>query len=119
DRQEQVLRLIERGMTNGQIATELGITLDGVKFHVSEILSKLEVGSREEAVAVWRSSRAPRGLSILSAPLLRWTVVGAAGGAGLILVVAVIAMLRGGESPERAEPGATATITLTADPTLT
>src|SRR5690606_34160008 len=60
DRQEELLRLIERDMTNGQIATELGIMLDGVKFHVSEILSKLEVESREEAAAVWSESQSTR-----------------------------------------------------------
>ena len=53
-RQREVLDLIARGKTNGEIAERLGITLDGAKFHVREILAKLGVESREEAAAWWR-----------------------------------------------------------------
>lgn len=53
-RQREVLDLIARGKTNGEIAEQLGITLDGAKFHVREILAKLGVDSREEAAAWWR-----------------------------------------------------------------
>ena len=66
-RQEEVMRLLKRGLTNGEIAEALGITLDGAKFHVAEIISKLGASSREEAVEVW-SSR----------PRSRWTVPGIA-----------------------------------------
>lgn len=48
-RQWQVLALLREGLSNEQIALCLGISIDGVKFHVSEILSKLGVGSRNEA----------------------------------------------------------------------
>jgi DNA-binding CsgD family transcriptional regulator len=51
-RQWQVLALLREGLSNEQIALRLGISVDGVKFHVSEILSKLGVGSRNEA-AQW------------------------------------------------------------------
>ncbi len=51
-RQWQVLALLREGLSNEQIALRLGISLDGVKFHVSEILGKLGVGSRNEA-AQW------------------------------------------------------------------
>ena len=47
DRQREVLRLMERGRTNFEIAQALGITLDGAKYHVSEILAKLDAASRE------------------------------------------------------------------------
>jgi DNA-binding CsgD family transcriptional regulator len=61
DRQRQVLDLIARGATNAQIAERLGITLDGAKWHVREILSRLGVETREEAADWWRSSgRWPR-----------------------------------------------------------
>ncbi|MBA4179671.1 MAG: hypothetical protein C0506_03695 [Anaerolinea sp.] len=53
-RQEEIIRLIQRGLTNGQIAELLGLSLDGVKWHVREILARLDVESREEAVAVWQ-----------------------------------------------------------------
>ena len=38
-RQREVLELMSRGKTNTQIGEELGISLDGAKWHVSEILS--------------------------------------------------------------------------------
>lgn len=51
-REREVLGLIRLGLTNEEIAARLGITLDGAKNHVSQILSKLGVSSREEAAAV-------------------------------------------------------------------
>ena len=44
-RQREVLELVACGMTNGEIATHLGISLDGAKWHVSEIISRLSVDS--------------------------------------------------------------------------
>ncbi len=58
-RQREVLKLVAAGKTNPEIAEQLGITLDGAKFHVREILAKLEVDSREEAAAWWRAERRP------------------------------------------------------------
>ncbi len=55
-RQWQVLSLLREGLSNEQIALRLGISLDGVKFHVSEILGKLGVSSRNEA-ARWAAER--------------------------------------------------------------
>lgn len=52
ERQPEVARLVERGLTNPQIAQELGITLDGAKYHVSELLVRLGVDRRED-VAGW------------------------------------------------------------------
>jgi two-component system, NarL family, response regulator LiaR len=49
-REKQVLTLLAQGMTNKQIAAALVISLRTVKFHVSSILKKLEVGNRAEAV---------------------------------------------------------------------
>jgi Bacterial regulatory proteins, luxR family len=46
-----VLSLIREGLTNPQIAERLGVTESAAKFHVSEILSKLGVESRQEAAA--------------------------------------------------------------------
>ncbi|MGH2626339.1 MAG: response regulator transcription factor, partial [Anaerolineales bacterium] len=61
-RQREVLALIARGKTNTQIGEDLGISLDGAKWHVSEILSKLQADSREEAGEYWRryNGLAPR-----------------------------------------------------------
>jgi DNA-binding CsgD family transcriptional regulator len=40
-RQRQVLDLLAARRTNGEIATALGISLDGAKWHVSEVMTKL------------------------------------------------------------------------------
>jgi DNA-binding CsgD family transcriptional regulator len=71
-RQWQVLALLREGLTNEQIADRLGISLDGVKFHVSEILGKLGVRNRNEA-ARWHDGRADRATASLgrNAPALR------------------------------------------------
>jgi DNA-binding CsgD family transcriptional regulator len=53
-RQRQVLDLLVRGLTNTQIAQHLGISLDGAKWHVSEIITRLGVDSRDEAAEYWR-----------------------------------------------------------------
>ena len=55
-RQWEVLALLREGLSNEQIALRLGISVDGVKFHVSEILSKLGVTSRNEA-AQWEGEQ--------------------------------------------------------------
>ncbi|HEY4669052.1 MAG TPA: helix-turn-helix transcriptional regulator, partial [Tepidiformaceae bacterium] len=56
-RQREVLELIADGYTNREIAERLGISLDGAKWHVSEIISKLGVQSREDAAQLWLRER--------------------------------------------------------------
>lgn len=51
-REREVLALMIEGMTNPEIAGELTISRSTVKFHVSSILSKLDVSSRVEAVTL-------------------------------------------------------------------
>lgn len=50
-RQQEVLELVREGHTNAEIARELGISHDGAKWHVSEIIGRLGVTTREEAAA--------------------------------------------------------------------
>jgi DNA-binding NarL/FixJ family response regulator len=50
DRESEVLVLIAHGMSNGEIAQELTISLDTVKSHAKRIFSKLEVRDRAQAV---------------------------------------------------------------------
>jgi DNA-binding NarL/FixJ family response regulator len=50
-RELDVLRLLARGESNGGIASELVIPTRTVKVHVSDILEKLRVGNRAEAVS--------------------------------------------------------------------
>jgi DNA-binding NarL/FixJ family response regulator len=49
DRELQVLKLIVKGMSNRQIADLLGITEPTVKWHVSILLSRLNVSDRTQA----------------------------------------------------------------------
>lgn len=49
-REDEVLQLLARGLTNRAIAHELGITQHTVKFHVNAIMGKLDAQSRTEAV---------------------------------------------------------------------
>lgn len=52
-RELEILELIAQGLTNQQIASRLTLTLQTVKNHVHRLLSKMEVASRAEAVAVY------------------------------------------------------------------
>ena len=48
--QQRVLQMLRQGMLNKQIAHELDVGETTVKAHVSEILRKLNVASRTQAV---------------------------------------------------------------------
>lgn len=73
DRETQVLRLISRGLTHGQIATRLGISPHTVDTYVKRLRTKLGVGNKAELTRVallgWHITRsepvtdprAPRG----------------------------------------------------------
>lgn len=52
DREREVLSLMAEGMSNPVIAEDLMVSRSTVKFHVSNILSKLNADSRTEAVAI-------------------------------------------------------------------
>ena len=49
EREIEVLRLLARGRSNKEIARSLGVHISTVKGHVSNILTKLDVGSRTQA----------------------------------------------------------------------
>jgi len=88
-REWEVLALLRERLSNEQIAERLGITLDGAKYHVSEILSKLGAKTRGEA-ALWQPAeprRWWRGLIALPTAAKiagTLTIIAAAGGLGAL-----------------------------------
>jgi DNA-binding NarL/FixJ family response regulator len=52
ERETEVLALIAKGRSNKEIATDLGVTEGTVKLHVTNLLAKLEVNARTEALVV-------------------------------------------------------------------
>jgi DNA-binding NarL/FixJ family response regulator len=50
DRELEVLRMAARGLSNRDIARELGISIRTVQTHLSNVFNKMGVGSRTEAV---------------------------------------------------------------------
>lgn len=131
-RQREVLALIAKGHTNAQIAEQLGVSLDGAKWHVREILSRLDVETREEAAAWWNREQAPwrrvaQGFGFGALPAIAGVV-----GATAVVVVAVVAAVvliasldRGGDAPVAVDPtetpvaDETPTPEIVATPTLT
>lgn len=110
DRQRHIMDLLAKRYTNQQIADDLGITLDGAKWHISEILQKLELESREDAADFWRvyngaPARLRRAVYVLAWEPLRWVTVGAAiaGGIAAAGVIGALLMRSDDESPS-AEP---------------
>jgi len=91
-REQEVLTLIREGLTNDQIATRLGISESGARYHVSEILSKLGVGSRHEA-AQWAGEVVQPRRFRLSLPHLSPMLL--AGGAVATAAVALVGLAVG------------------------
>ena len=94
-RQREVLQLVARGHTNGEIAEILGISADGVKWHVSELLTRLDMDSREELAQFWASengmrARFGRFAAALGGLVPLKATVGALGGFALLSGAALI-----------------------------
>jgi DNA-binding NarL/FixJ family response regulator len=51
EKEVEVLKLIAAGKSNRDIANDLSVSENTVKFHIKNILQKLSVGNRKEAVA--------------------------------------------------------------------
>ena len=84
--------MLRQSLTNDEIAQRLGISLAGAKYHVSEILGKLGVASRDEA-ARWEPSDRPWWTGA-AAPMawvwrrasVSWLATGAAGITAVLVV---------------------------------
>jgi two-component system nitrate/nitrite response regulator NarP len=55
-RELEVLSDLSSGRTNKQIARDLGVSLNTVKFHVRNLFQKLEVNSRSQAISLYLRS---------------------------------------------------------------
>lgn len=51
NREKEILELLAKGMDNRSIAINLGVSLKTISFHVTNLLSKLQLKSRQEAAA--------------------------------------------------------------------
>ena len=106
-RQREVAALIAEGKTNGEIAEELGISLQGAKYHVSELLRALDLDTREEVAEWWRQQRGLRARFAVTSrwsrmpAMVKWSLGGAAA-AGLAVVV-VFALLLATDSDDADE----------------
>ena len=123
--EQRVLAELRRGGTNAEIAVRLGVTLDAVKFHISNMLGKLQLENREQ-LAAWRPEPRRRLFGLLAVPgtlepigrLLVWAGVAAAGAAAVAVVVVVLIVLSSLDGSEQQLAFApTATPTATATPT--
>src|SRR5216117_555466 len=54
-READILRLLDEGETDDEVAAQLGIPRAGVCWHVDRVLEKLGVASRDDAVSRFRS----------------------------------------------------------------
>ncbi len=94
-REWEVLDLVRDGLSNEEIAGRLGISVDGVKYHVSEILSKLGLENRHDAARWqpteerpwWATAVAP--LLLLRRMSLGWVSPALAGGLAVVVAAGI------------------------------
>lgn len=121
--EQRVLDGLRRGLIYRDIADELGLSYDTVKYHVSNMLSKAGVESRDELVE-WASHRPGVFARLLAMPLGIRIAAGAAAvgafGAGVVLVAIAVSDsdgesgVRGADDPSATATAVTATATETA-----
>lgn len=58
-KEKQMLQALSKGLTNKELSQELGISLNTVKFHLSNLYDKLSVKNRAQAIAFYYSSQMP------------------------------------------------------------
>ena len=56
-REKTILEALSKGLTNRELATELDISVNTVKFHLSNVFDKISVRNRAQAIAFYYSSR--------------------------------------------------------------
>lgn len=58
-KERAMLEALSKGLTNRELSAELGISINTVKFHLSNLFDKLSVKNRAQAIAFYYSSRLP------------------------------------------------------------
>lgn len=56
-REAEVLEMATHGLTNTQIARDLGVSVHAVKFHLASVYRKLGVANRTEAAVLFTERR--------------------------------------------------------------
>jgi two-component system nitrate/nitrite response regulator NarP len=56
-RERELLGALGSGRTNAELARQLGVSINTVKFHLRNLFDKLRVRSRAQAVQLWHESR--------------------------------------------------------------
>ena len=110
--EQHVLEELRKGGTNVEIAVRLGVSPDAVKYHISNMLGKLDLGDRH-ALAAWRPERERRRWLGLGVPAslaavgrrLVWAGVGLVALAALVAVVLIALPLGGEEDPQGVRSG--------------
>ena len=104
----RVLQALREGGTNAEIAARLGVSTNTVRYHVSNMLAKLELRDRR-ALAAWRPEGERRGTPGWLGLLVRPAVgLGAAG--GIVAVIVVFAVAIGGFRDDASPTDTTVTV---------
>jgi DNA-binding CsgD family transcriptional regulator len=109
-RQRDVLALLTRGHTNPEIAERLGISVQGVKWHVTALLDRFGAANRDELIArieagqrpLPRVRRAAVGIATFAAAHL---AAGVAAGVVILIGVAAVAAALVGVRPWHPDGG--------------
>lgn len=101
--EQRVLTYLRRGLTNSEIAEELGISLNGVKYHISNMLGKLGLQHRED-LAVWhpqnRETFRHMWANVPVAVRLFAVSIAAASGVGIVVFAGFVIASLGNDSHE-------------------
>jgi DNA-binding CsgD family transcriptional regulator len=98
DRQRQLLDLLAESQSNAEIAECLGVTVDGAKWHVGELLAETGLKDRQALAAWWREERERRqqpAFLSLWPPLPRVAIAGSAAAVVLVIVTGWLLWGRG------------------------
>lgn len=87
----RVLEEVRLGRTNAEIAVRLGLSVNTVKYHVANMLAKLELADRA-ALSTWKPTPEQGARAQwLAGPLVGWTLAAAVSAAAIVVFIAVAA----------------------------